>query len=88
MMPLDPTLESRVRDVIARVALVPCDSLDLDADLTGAGVDSLSLLRVVAEVEAEFDAMIPDEGFATIRTLRGLMEAVSASSRACRWIPR
>jgi acyl carrier protein len=33
---------------------------------------SLSLLRIVADIEAEFGIHIPDEAFHTLRTLRTL----------------
>jgi acyl carrier protein len=71
-----PGTERRLRKIIAEVALVPADSFTAEAELAGAGIDSLSVLRAVAEVEASFGITIPDESFARVRTLRALAEIV------------
>jgi acyl carrier protein len=70
--------ETRLREIIARAAMVSPDSIGPDDDLSRAGVDSLSMLRAIAEVEAVFDIEIPDERFVCIRTLRTLSAAVEA----------
>lgn len=75
---LNHNTESRLREIIARAALVSPDSLGPDDDLSRAGVDSLSMLRTIAEVEAEFGVEIPDDRFVCIRTLRMLAAAVEA----------
>lgn len=70
--------ESRLREIIAAAALVSVDSIGPDDDLSRSGVDSLSMLRAIAEVEAEFRIVIPDDRFVSIRTLRTLTAAVEA----------
>lgn len=75
---LSHNTESRLREIVARAALVTPDSIGPDDDLSRAGVDSLSLLRAIAEVEAAFGVEIPDERFVCIRTLRTLVAAVEA----------
>jgi acyl carrier protein len=70
--------ERRVREIVAAAALVSADSIGPDDDLSRSGVDSLSMLRAIADVEAEFDIVIPDERFVSIRTLRTLAAAVEA----------
>lgn len=68
--------EERLRAIIAEVALVEPQSFGLDDDLAGSGVDSLSVLRVVAHIESELRIAIPDHEFPTIRSLRALIAAV------------
>jgi acyl carrier protein len=75
---LNHETEARLRQIIAAAALVGADSIGPDDDLSRSGVDSLSMLRVIADVEAEFDIVIPDERFVSIRTLRTLTAAVEA----------
>ena len=75
---LNHETESRLRAIISTVALVAAESIGPDDDLSRSGVDSLSMLRVIADVEAEFDIVIPDERFVCIRTLRTLTAAVES----------
>ncbi len=66
--------EARLRHVVAQVARVAPDSFGSDDDLPAAlGLDSLSLLRVVAGVEREFDVRIPDDRLHRLRTLRAIL---------------
>lgn len=67
---------ARLRAIIADAAAVMPESIGLDEDLAHSGVDSLSLLRAIAEVEREFGLVIPDELFARVRTLKALAETV------------
>jgi acyl carrier protein len=67
---------ARLRVIIADAAAVMPESIGLDEDLAHSGVDSLSLLRAIAEVEREFGIVIPDERFARVRTLRALADTV------------
>ncbi|HEX6249951.1 MAG TPA: acyl carrier protein [Gemmatimonadaceae bacterium] len=75
---LSHNIEPRLRAIVARAALVSPDTIGPDDDLARAGVDSLSMLRAIAEVEAAFGVEIPDERFVCIRTLRTLVAAVEA----------
>ena len=75
---LSHDVEFRLREIVARAALVTPESIGPDDDLSRAGVDSLSMLRAIAEAEATFGVEIPDERFVCIRTLRMLVAAVEA----------
>jgi acyl carrier protein len=66
--------EEIIRRIIAEVTLKPADSFGLDDDLPRLlGLDSLSLLRIVADVEAAFGVRIADEEFSQLRSLRALL---------------
>ena len=66
--------EERLRRVVARVGRVQPDSFGPDDDLpTTLGLDSLSLLRVVAGVEREFGVVVPDERLHRLRTLHAML---------------
>ena len=66
--------EDTIRHIIADVTLKPAYSFGLDDDLPKLlSLDSLSLLRVVADVEETFGVRIADEEFSRLRTLRALM---------------
>jgi acyl carrier protein len=67
---------AHLRRIIGDAALVAPDSFGLDDDLAQTGVDSLSLLRAIAEAEREFGIAIPDERFGCMRTLRALAQTV------------
>lgn len=75
-------IEQRVREIVGECAPVEAASLARDDDLSGAGLDSLSVLRVVALVEAEFGFTLPDEDFARLRTLGSLLQAVERHTTA------
>jgi acyl carrier protein len=65
--------------VIARSARVDPSSFGSDDDLPLLlGLDSLSLLRVVAAVEREFQVTIPDSELHRMRTLRRLLKALGS----------
>jgi acyl carrier protein len=69
-------IEQRLRRIIAEIALVPADSFAADAELGSGGIDSLSVLRAVAQIEEVFGIIIPDQSFAEVRTLAALTEIV------------
>lgn len=81
----DISLERRLRSIVARVALVPADSFSLDDEFAAAGLDSLSVLRIVAEVEEEFGFVIPDEEFGRLRTMRKLLRFAETRARGEVW---
>jgi acyl carrier protein len=55
---LDPSFERLLR----RVVPWPADEhLTLDLDLLGAGLDSLGAVRLLTEIQATYDVVIPDE---------------------------
>ncbi|MBI4521735.1 MAG: acyl carrier protein [Gemmatimonadetes bacterium] len=69
-----PSTEQRLRHIVAHVAHVPPDSFALDDELAiELGLDSLSVLRVVAGVEREFGMTIEDERLHDLQTLRAIL---------------
>ncbi|MEX1258700.1 MAG: acyl carrier protein [Gemmatimonadota bacterium] len=69
--------EAYVRAVIGRVTARAPDAFGPDEDLARAvGLDSLSLLQVVAEVEEAYDVRIPDGEMDRLRTLRDFLAQV------------
>lgn len=74
--------EERLRRIVARVARVAPESFADDDDLpTSLGLDSLSLLRVVAGVEREFDVTLPDEELDRLRTLQAMLSFLESRKR-------
>jgi len=67
----------RLRRIIAAAARVAPDSFGPDDDLLAtAGLDSLTLLRVVAGVEREFGVTIPDSALHQLRTPQDILRCV------------
>ena len=70
----------RLRHIVATASRVAPDSFGPDDDLlTIAGLDSPTLLRVVAAVEREYGVVIPDAALHQVRTLNGLSRCMAAS---------
>ena len=56
-------MQDDIRQILAhngRLA-VPVDSLDDEADLFAAGLDSLAIVNVLMAIEERFDIELPDE---------------------------
>jgi acyl carrier protein len=70
------TRHYQIREILAengRLA-VPVDSLDENADLFAAGLDSLAIVNVLMRLEEHFDIELPDEmlqrrSFSSIATI-------------------
>ena len=74
--------EEHLRAIVAGEARVRPRSFALDDDLHSTlGVDSLALLKIVADVEREFGIRVPDERLGEIRTLRSALDLIHALSR-------
>jgi acyl carrier protein len=60
------------------------DSIDVDAQVTSLGIDSLGFLEFMFEIEDKFGFSIPQESVAQVTTLRELATVVDAvmSARA------
>jgi acyl carrier protein len=71
------TMQDDIREILAqngRLA-VPIESLDDEADLFAAGLDSLAIVNVLMSIEERFDIELPDEmlsrrSFSSIATLK------------------
>jgi acyl carrier protein len=70
------TRHHQIREILAengRLA-VPVDSLDDNADLFAAGLDSLAIVNVLMRLEEQFDIELPDDmlqrkSFSSIATI-------------------
>jgi acyl carrier protein len=77
-MTSDPTLETRVRDIVASISRQDVSSVGAEADLVEVlAVDSLQGLQILAAVEKRFGVRLPDEELIQMRTIRSMVEAVS-----------
>jgi len=69
--------ETFIRGLIAQLADRRPDAFGLDEDLSrGLGLDSLSLLQIVAAVEEAYGVRIPDDEIDDLRTVRALLAQV------------
>jgi acyl carrier protein len=72
-------IESQLRGVLAEVCGRNPSQLGADVDLVRAlGLDSLALLRLVAEVEVRLGVRFPDSALSQLRTIRQFAEAIVA----------
>jgi acyl carrier protein len=77
----------RIREILAengRLA-VPVESLDDQADLFAAGLDSLAIVNVLMRLEEEFDIELPDEmlqrkSFASIATIDSVVTRLAGQA--------
>lgn len=74
--PAEPSVEQRVREVVAARVDVAAEALDPDADLVAdLGADSLALVEIAADLEDAFGGRLIEQAGAR-RTLRAWVEAV------------
>lgn len=81
------TIQSQIRQILAengRLA-VPVETLDDNADLFSAGLDSLAIVNVLMSLEETFDIELPDEklsrkSFASIGTIKSVVEDLSGQA--------
>ena len=71
------TMHDEIREILAQSGrlAVPVDSLEDDADLFAAGLDSLAIVNVLMNIEERFDIELPDDllsrrSFSSIATLK------------------
>ena len=65
-------LEKEITRITARLAELPADALRDDVPLADQGVDSLTALSVVAEIESFCHITVPEEEIAKVQTLRDI----------------
>jgi acyl carrier protein len=81
------TRQTQIRDILAengRLA-VPVGSLDENADLFAAGLDSLAIVNVLMRLEEEFDIELPDEmlqrrSFSSIATIDSVVTSLTGQA--------
>lgn len=75
---MSTTVESAILDLV-QSAVVRGNAREISDDrpLSDFGVDSASTIRLIVALESHFGVEIPEEKFATCRTLRGIRETVA-----------
>jgi acyl carrier protein len=53
-------------------------SFDRDSKITSLGIDSVSMMEIIGEMEDELDIKIPDERLAQLQTIGDIESAVKA----------
>lgn len=70
-------LERQTKEVIAEVAKVDPETLDVDANIYETyGVDSLMAVRAISSLDVQFDIEIPEERVQNVRSIRELAEII------------
>lgn len=68
----------KVKQIIIEELDVPEDQVTLEANLVeDLGADSLSLVEMLMNFEAEYDVTIPDESFDNIETVGDIVNALN-----------
>ncbi|NUP10558.1 MAG: acyl carrier protein [Polyangiaceae bacterium] len=70
------------KNVAARIDKRGFDHVTRESVITELGIDSLSMMQIVGEMESELGVMIPDEDLVEIRTVGDLVRKVEARSAA------
>ena len=66
------------KTVAARIDKRPFETVTRESVITELGIDSLSMMQIVGEMETELGVMIPDEDLVEIRTVGDLVKKVEA----------
>jgi acyl carrier protein len=73
------TTEDKVKRIIATQFIVDDDEVTPGANLKDdLGADSLDVIELVMQVEEEFDIEIPDEDAENVRTVKDILDYVTA----------
>ena len=64
------------REVAQTVDKKKFDAVSLDADIGSLGIDSLSMMQIVGEMEQRLEIMIPDEDLVQLKTVGDLLRVV------------
>ena len=76
-------IEAQLRGVLAEVCGRDLSRIGADVDLVRVlALDSLALLRLVAEVEVRMGVRFPDSALSQLRTIRQFAEAIVAGKEA------
>jgi len=70
------------KGVASRVDKRAFDQITTESVITELGIDSLSMMQIVGEMETELGVMIPDEDLVEIRTVGDLISKVEARREA------
>ena len=72
-------VEETVKNRFATIVGLPVQQIDLDADLRNVyGIDSVKALKLISEVEVEFDLDIEQDEVRSVQTLNDLVGLINA----------
>lgn len=71
-------LLSMFKVVAARIDKRQFDNVTTESKITELGIDSLSMMQIVGEMETELGVMIPDEDLVELQTVGDLVKKISA----------
>ncbi|MEM1248298.1 MAG: acyl carrier protein [Acidobacteriota bacterium] len=78
--------EATLKALVATIAEIPAAEVDLDEDLlTGGLIDSIGIVRLIADAEAELSVKVPDpdlvpENFRTLRVMTIYFDGLVAAN--------
>lgn len=75
-------VEAELRDLVAELAELDPESLDLSTPLPEAGIDSLLAMEIAVHVEARFGVRFTDSDVRSAQTLASLAAIVAEQSHA------
>jgi acyl carrier protein len=63
-----------LQDELRRIEGIEVGELDLDADISDLGIESVTLLELVSALEDRYTIEVPDDELTTLSTLRDVVE--------------
>ena len=69
-------LIQRVIKVIAATKRIPVETVTIDSDFAGLGIDSMDAVEILFALENEFEVSIPDDAVRAVRGIRDMCEGV------------
>lgn len=76
------TIEKKVKDCFASIAKLDNNLLKMDENLFDSyGIDSMKAIKLVSDVEVEFDIDILDEEAQNLLTLKDVVDLISRKLR-------
>jgi acyl carrier protein len=74
------SLDKEIIEIIAINANKKPDDINHEANITDLGLDSLTWLDVLAEMEEKLDVLIPDEQLSEITNIKQLIDIIEKQS--------
>jgi acyl carrier protein len=74
--PLNPEIAARVLALVAQAAGRPLAEITLDGTFADLGIDSLSALSLIGDLEEAFAVSLPNEEVLRIQTVRQAIEGL------------
>lgn len=75
-------VEQKVKEILAEQLGVDISKITLETNVaTDLGADSLDLVEILMSLEDEFGVSIPDEQIAEIKTVKQIVDFVTANKK-------